>query len=255
MTQIARTSSGEFWESVEIPIQRKDGEIRIVLWNSPNVYAQDGAALTATIAQGAEWQKKESIRYENLPLETFDGRRIEVEFVSNVYLVNHHKVIQYNIRDIIERTAQLESANSELEAFAYSVSHDLRAPLRGIDGWSLVLLEDYNDQLDEQARQYLGRVRAEAQRMGHLIDELLQLSRVTRAEMQRGPVGLSALAQTAVVRLKESQPERQAGIMIQSGLTAHGDAHLLEIVLINLLGNAWKFTGPRSQARNRIRND
>lgn len=148
-----------------------------------------------------------------------------------------------------ERTAQLEAANKELEAFAYSVSHDLRAPLRGIDGWSLALLEDYYDQLDEQARQYLDYVRSEAQRMGRLIDDLLQLSRVTRAEMHHGPVDLTALAQTVAARLRATQPERQVEVVIQPGLTAHGDAALLEIVLTNLLGNAWKFGGTRCPAR------
>jgi len=150
---------------------------------------------------------------------------------------------------VIERTAQLESANKELEAFAYSVSHDLRAPLRGIDGWSLALQEDYGDRLDAQAFQYLSRVRAEAQRMGQLIDAMLQLARVTRAEMQRRPVDLSALAQTVVARLEEAQPERQLAMVIQPDLTAYGDARQLEIVLTNLLGNAWKFTGARPQAR------
>jgi len=148
-----------------------------------------------------------------------------------------------------ERTAQLQAANQELESFAYSVSHDLRAPLRGIDGWSLALLEDCYAQLDDQARQYLDRVRAEAQRMGRLIDDLLQLSRVTRAEMRQEPVDLSALAHTVAARLKEAQPERQVELVIQPGLTAQGDARLLEIALTNLLGNAWKFTGARPQAR------
>jgi PAS domain S-box-containing protein len=148
-----------------------------------------------------------------------------------------------------ERTAQLEAANKELEAFSYSVSHDLRAPLRGIDGWSLALLEDYYDQLDEQARQYLDYVRSEAQRMGRLIDDLLQLSRVTRAEMQTSAVDLTALAQTVAARLRATQPERQVEMVIQPGLTAHGDAALLEIVLTNLLGNAWKFGGTRCPAR------
>jgi light-regulated signal transduction histidine kinase (bacteriophytochrome) len=148
-----------------------------------------------------------------------------------------------------QRTAQLEDANNELEAFTYSVSHDLRAPLRGIDGWSLALLEDDYDQLDEQGRQHLDRVRSEAQRMGRLIDDLLQLSHVTRAEMQTSAVDLSALAQTVVARLQAAQPERQVEVKIQPGLTAQGDAALLEIVLTNLLDNAWKFTGTRRQAR------
>ncbi|MBN1887034.1 MAG: PAS domain S-box protein [Thermoflexales bacterium] len=150
---------------------------------------------------------------------------------------------------VTERTAQLEATNKEMEAFSYSVSHDLRAPLRGIDGWSLALLEDHSGQLDEQAHQYLGYVRSEVQRMGRLIDAMLQLSRVTRAEMQLEPVDLSALAQTIAARLQAGQPERQAELVIQPGLTARGDARLIEIMLANLFDNAWKFTAPRPLAR------
>jgi P-type Cu+ transporter len=148
-----------------------------------------------------------------------------------------------------ERTAQLEAANKELEAFSYSVSHDLRAPLRGIDGWSLVLLEDYAGKLDEQGRQSLNRVRAETQRMGQLIDDLLQLSRVTRSEMRPTTADLSALALTIATRLRESQPDRPVEFLIQDGLQATGDAGLLEAALTNLLHNAWKFTGKRPAAR------
>jgi PAS domain S-box-containing protein len=147
------------------------------------------------------------------------------------------------------RTAQLETANNELEAFAYSVSHDLRAPLRGIDGWSLALLEDYYEQLDPQARHYLDTVRSEAQRMGQLIDDMLQLSRVTRTDMHSVPVDLSAMAQTIASRLRTEQPVRQVEIVIQPGLAAQGDPRLLEIVLTNLFSNAWKFTGPRQTPR------
>lgn len=163
--------------------------------------------------------------------------------------------LEQRVRD---RTSQLEAANQELEAFAYSVSHDLRAPLRGIDGWSLAILEDYSHRLDDQGRQYLQRVRAETQRMGQLIDDLLRLSRLTRTEMQYGAVDLSALARSIQTRLCEGDPERQFEFIIQPGLTVFGDAHLLEIVLTNLLSNAIKFTGSRPVARiefGRIRID
>lgn len=148
-----------------------------------------------------------------------------------------------------ERTAQLETTNKELEAFSYSVSHDLRAPLRGIDGWSQALLEDYQDKLDEQGRLYIDRVRSETQRMGHLIDDMLKLSRLTRAEMVKERVDLSTLAQTVVERLKQDTPQREVDFNIQAGMTAEGDLHLLEAVLVNLLGNAFKFTGKRADAR------
>ena len=144
-----------------------------------------------------------------------------------------------------ERTAQLEAANRELEAFSYSVSHDLRAPLRGIDGWTLAFLEDYGQRLDAQGRTYLGQVRTETQHMGQLIDDMLSLSRVVRAEMQREPVDLTALARAIAGRLRETAPERLVDFVIQEGLIAEGDPQLLEIALSNLLDNAWKFTGKR----------
>ena len=170
------------------------------------------------------------------------------------YLMSRCTIIDHTERKradtkIHQAQVELEVTNKELESFAYSVSHDLRAPLRGIDGWSLALLEDYYDQLDEQGRQYLDRVRSEAQRMGRLIDDLLQLSHVTHTEMQTKAVDLSALAQTVVARLQAAQPERQVEVIIQPGLTAQGDGALLAIVLTNLLDNAWKFTGTRRQAR------
>ena len=146
------------------------------------------------------------------------------------------------------RTAELESANRELEAFAHSVSHDLRAPLRGIDGWSQALLEDYGERLDEQGHKYLDRVRSEAQRMGRLIDDLLHLSRVGRAEMVLSPVDLSALAASIVARLKEANPDRSIEFIAAPNLKCTADARLLEIALTNLLGNAVKFTGQCSHA-------
>ncbi len=162
------------------------------------------------------------------------------------------QIRQFNMKleqRVLDRTLQLETTNKELEAFSYSVSHDLRAPLRGIDGWSQALLEDYHDQLDAQGQQYIERVRSETQRMGHLIDDMLRLSRLVRAEMIKEQVDLSAIARDVVERLKQDEPHRQVDFSIQAGLTAQGDPHLLESVLANLLGNAFKFTGKRVDAR------
>jgi len=150
---------------------------------------------------------------------------------------------------VLERTAQLDAANKELEAFSYSVSHDLRAPLRSIDGFSQALLEDYAGQLDDAGKNYLQRVRSGALRMAELIDDMLQLSRVTRAEMRREPVDLSALASSVVDELRRAEPERQVDVAIQPGLTTEGDPKLLRIALVNLLANAWKFTGRQPAAR------
>jgi PAS domain S-box-containing protein len=146
-----------------------------------------------------------------------------------------------------DRTIQLETANKEMEAFSYSVSHDLRAPLRGIDGWSLALVEDYYEKLDDKARLYLTRVRDETQRMGQLIDDLLRLSRITRQDMQHSEINLSALAGTIVERIQAEDAQRSVNVAIQPGLTAMGDPKLLEIVLTNLLANAYKFTGKQPE--------
>jgi light-regulated signal transduction histidine kinase (bacteriophytochrome) len=152
-------------------------------------------------------------------------------------------------QEVQEANQQLAAINTELEAFAYSVSHDLRTPLRGIDGWSLALLEDYGEKLDERAREYLDRVRSETQRMGRLIDDLLQLSKVTRAEMQRNPVDLTTVASGIAAQLQEAHRGRRISFAIAPGLTTRGDAGLLQIVLTNLLSNAVKFTGTREEAR------
>lgn len=146
------------------------------------------------------------------------------------------------------RTTQLAAANKELEAFSYSVSHDLRAPLRSIDGFSRALLDDYSAQLDEVGHDYLNRVRAATQRMGQLIDDMLMLSRVTRSEMKLEIIDLSLLAQSVAGELQQEHPERLVEFVCPPGMMVRGDAHLLKIVLENLLGNAWKFTSKREQA-------
>jgi PAS domain S-box-containing protein len=150
---------------------------------------------------------------------------------------------------IVERTAQLQTANKELEAFCYSVSHDLRTPLRSLDGFSQALLEDYADKLDTQGQNYLGRIRAGSQRMGLLIDDLLNLSQVSRSEMSRETVDLSKMAREVAEELQNSAAEREVEFVIASGLTAETDPRLLRIVLSNLFGNAWKFTSKRPHAR------
>jgi signal transduction histidine kinase len=143
---------------------------------------------------------------------------------------------------------QLENVNRELESFSYSVSHDLRTPLRAIDGFSKALLEDYADALDDGGRDYLMRVRRAAQRMGHLIDDLLKLARVSRSELSHDTVDLSLLARRIAAELQQRDPERAAEITIAPNVSVSGDARLLQIVLENLLENAWKFTSRRSPA-------
>jgi PAS domain S-box-containing protein len=152
-------------------------------------------------------------------------------------------------RRVEERTRELAAANRELQEFVYAVSHDLRSPLRAVDGFSLTVLEDYGDVIHEQGRSDLRRVRAAAQRMGELIDALLSLSRLGRREIELGQVDLSAIARRVLDELQEADPERRVEVIIEDGLVAEGDTALVDVVLENLLGNAWKFTAKRASAR------
>jgi PAS domain S-box-containing protein len=151
--------------------------------------------------------------------------------------------------DVLRAREATEAANRELEAFNYSVAHDLRAPLRAIDGFSQVLLEDHAAELGAVAQRYLGRVREAAQHMGRLIDSLMSLGRLTRVGIRSEPVDLSQLARATAERLKESQPDRVVEFLIGDGFTEKGDSALLGAALENLLSNAWKFTRNQPNAR------
>jgi signal transduction histidine kinase len=181
------------------------------------------------------------------------ARNLEAEIAERKHaeqqIVSLNASLEQRVRD---RTTELEAANQELESFAYSVSHDLRAPLRGINGWSNALVEDYGDRLDEQGREFLTQVCGEAQRMGQLIDDLLQLSRLSRVEMSREPVDLSAIARGILARLGQHDPSRRVQTVIASGLMAYGDPQLLQVAIQNLLENAWKFTSKCLDARIEI---
>jgi PAS domain S-box-containing protein len=144
--------------------------------------------------------------------------------------------------------AEADAANRELEAFSYSVAHDLRTPLRSIDGFSQAILEDNADQLDAEGKSNFARVRAAAQRMADLIDDLLGLSRLCRGELLRGQVDLTRVARAIVEQLRASDPKRDVEIVVEEGLVVDGDAGLLTTVMENLLGNAWKFTSQRPKA-------
>jgi signal transduction histidine kinase len=142
-----------------------------------------------------------------------------------------------------------EAASQELEAFSYSVAHDLRAPLRSIDGFSQAILEDCADRLDSDGTTYLNHVREAASQMGTLIDDLLNLARVTRAELRREHVDVSRIARHVLSRLRESQPGRAVDVVVEDGLFAWADPRLVDVVLVNLLSNAWKFTAKRTFTR------
>jgi PAS domain S-box-containing protein len=197
-----------------------------------------------------------------------DGTTFPVEVSARVFKIDDQPYLQAIIRDTSERkikeeeirklnatlearvearTAELENANKELESFAYSVSHDLKAPLRGIEGFSQALEEDCRDKLGEKNLGLIARIRLETKRMGNLIDDMLKFSRETRGDMKLEEVDLTALVQTVTGRLKEANPERQIKFLIQEGLSARCDTRLIEIALTNLLDNAVKFTSRSEQ--------
>lgn len=181
------------------------------------------------------------------PLETEEGLLVSAAIRDVTQRKRMEEDVQKLNEDLKQRASQLEAANRELEAFSYSVSHDLRAPLRSIDGFSHVVLEDYGDQLPADARGYLERVRAAAQRMAVLIDDLLNLSRVTRTAVQPKFINLSKMAEEIVHELRETQPDRQVAFSLTPDLMVEADPHLMHIVLNNLLNNAWKFTSKQEQ--------
>ncbi|MFO7666426.1 MAG: PAS domain S-box protein [Desulfobacterales bacterium] len=150
---------------------------------------------------------------------------------------------------VLERTIQLEAANKELVAFSYSVSHDLRAPLRSIDGFSQALLEKYGNNLDETGKTYLDRVRRATQHMGRLIDDMLKLSRITQAEFKRRNVNMSNIIREITKTYKRDNPDRSVDVTIQEGVILQGDPYLMQIAMENLMGNAWKFTGKEAHPK------
>jgi signal transduction histidine kinase len=151
-----------------------------------------------------------------------------------------------------ERTAQLETANRELESFSYSVSHDLRAPLRAIDGFSQALSEDFPEHLPEEARRYLARIRSSAQHMAQLIEDLLNLARVSRGKLERRGADVSQLARQVVAELQQREPDRKVDVSVWDGMRAEADPRLLRAALENLIGNAWKFTSKAEKAHIEI---
>jgi PAS domain S-box-containing protein len=205
---------------------------------------------------GEEIRARQYFQISHSPIKTETGEVIGVAVLAQD--ITERKQAEVEIRKlnqeleqrVAKRTAELEVINKELEAFAYSVSHDLRTPLRSIDGFSQILLDEYQDKIiDEQGKIYLHRVRIASQHMAQLIDDMLNLSRVSRTEMNVRLVNLSEMAKEIVDDLYNTQPDRQAEFIIQEGIGAQGDERLLRIVLENLLGNAWKFTSKHPTAR------
>ena len=178
-----------------------------------------------------------------------ENRRIREDLLRSELRATEERAARQLAETRAALVGELERKNKELEAFSYSVSHDLRAPLRSIDGFSQALLEDHAEHLDARGRDYLQRVRSSAQRMAELIDDILQLSRVSLAELNRGRVDLSAIAQAVADELQRREPERAVTFAIQPALALRGDARLMRVLLDNLMGNAWKFTSKQADPR------
>ncbi|OGC79928.1 MAG: hypothetical protein A2145_05370, partial [candidate division Zixibacteria bacterium RBG_16_40_9] len=177
----------------------------------------------------------------------------EVLVLATIVDISERKQAEENLKrlneDLKYHATQLEAANKELEAFSYSVSHDLRAPLRAIDGFSLAIMEDYAEKLDEEGKRNLERIRTGTKRMAQLIDDMLNLSRLARAEMRPEKVNLTALAQEIISELKNTEPDRKVEALISDNLFAHCDLRLIKAVMENLLNNAWKYTSKHPQAK------
>jgi two-component system, sensor histidine kinase and response regulator len=156
--------------------------------------------------------------------------------------------LENQLQEVTRLNRELSTVNAELESFNYSVSHDLRAPLRSVNGFCQILMEDYGDKLDDEGRDYLARMSRSCQRMGELIDDLLQLSRTSRVPIHQTTVDLSGLARAVAADLRAGEPDRQVDLAIADGLVVTGDENLLGVMLKNLLDNAWKFTRNREAA-------
>lgn len=231
----------------------------------PN-WEQQEAEITQRIVQGQAFSQFETALIDKQqrlidisitlsPIKNSQGHIIGISKIARD--LREKKAAEEKIRNINielenrvhERTTQLQNAYDEMEAFTYSVSHDLRSPLRATDGFSQALLEDYSEQLDDTAKDYLNRIRGASQKMAGLIDDLLQLSRQTRTDMQPANINLSEMAQSTINELAQQEPDRLVEVIITPELKAYADANLMQIVLSNLLGNAWKYTAKQSQAR------
>jgi PAS domain S-box-containing protein len=217
-----------------------------------------------------ELQTQGYVRYEDLPLEASDERRVDVEFVSNVYTVGDKRVIQCNIRNITrrkeaeakvrllnaeleqrlqDRTVQLQVLNKEAENFSYSIAHDLRAPFRWISGFAQALQEGHASQMDAEGRRFIEKIRDSTEHMGALLDGLIELARFSRTDLRRTALDLTATVRRVAAELQEDDPERKVELVVAEGITANGDPRLLQRALENLLNNAYKFTAKRVLAR------
>jgi PAS domain S-box-containing protein len=235
----------------ECKMYRKDGTTFWAVINARFTENQDGTGYLNGFIIDINDRKRseEDILRLNAELEQRVAEQTSELRKSQLALLNLVDDLNASAKNIAQANQGLEATNKELEAFSYSVSHDLRAPLRGMDGFSQALLEDYSDKLDTTGKDYLKRIRAGTQRMGSLIDDMLKLSRVTRAEFKRESVDLSKMVQAIILTFRQNNPAREVQVNIQKDIIINGDRHLLDIALTNLIDNAWKFTCKTKNAR------
>ena len=225
MALIKKTTGGERWETVEIAILHLDGSIRTVLWNSATLFTADGKTPVAMIAQGQDITERKRAEEEIHELNTGLEQRVR------------------------ERTDELQAANQELEAFSYSVSHDLRAPLRHVQGYVDMLAREAEGRLSDKGRRYMKTIEDASREMGVLIDDLLAFARMGRAEMIETKVDLGALVRETLREMEPATPERNIVWKIPPLPAVQADPAMLKLALANLLGNAVKFTRPRDPAQ------
>lgn len=227
-----RENSIRFCQSATDQLRDHQFEYRMLAADGRSVWIHDDVQVIT--------EDGEPVRLQGFMFDISERKKIDEE------LRRHRDKLESMVE---QRTAELKTANKELETFSYSVSHDLRAPLRSIDGFSLALEEDYAEVFDDNGRDYIQRVRTATQRMSELIDDLLQLSRISRQPLERQKVDLSQLAEEICTQLHDREPERSVQWHIEKGLKAQGDARLMRIVLENMLNNACKYTSKTAQAQ------
>lgn len=233
----------------ETILKRKEGTIFPGLLTATFIRENDDVAKFIIIVQDIteNKRKEENLRQLGERLERKVAERTRELHDSQLALLNLVDDLNESAKNLTSSNAALVAVNKELAAFSYSVSHDLRAPLRSIDGFSSALLEDCNDRLDEEGKNYLNRIRRATQTMSHLIDDMLNLSRVTQSEMSREEVDLSKMIRNIAATFDSGGLVQNVKLHIQEGILAKADKHLIRIALTNLLDNAWKFVGKQEQ--------
>jgi signal transduction histidine kinase len=231
----------KYWSPVNTPFLDENGSVKFIIHR-----AEDVTEFILFRQQSSDDIAKVQEHSDQMEAEVLQNAQIVKEANQQLKILNAE--LERREKKIIERTAQLEAMNKELETFSYSVSHDLRAPLRAIDGYSFLLLDEYNALLDETGKNHLARIRHNSQQMGRLIADLLKLSQLTREKLSLEAVDISDIAKNIAKDLQEQEPSRNVEFTIAEGATIYGDKCLMQAVMQNLLDNAWKYTSKHDSA-------